>query len=313
MTYRSLLEEGTGRLRKAGVPDPAVDAWYLMEASFGINRTGYLAGMNEEAPADLLERWQEMLSLRERRIPLQHILGEQEFMGYSFLVNDQVLIPRPETELLAEKTIETAKQLLRDRASGPDRRNAEGRMEESRPGTLLRILDLCTGSGCIAISVDLALSEEFRGRGRVEITGSDLFEGALKTARENARRLGSEVIFMKSDLFEAIEGTFDIIVSNPPYIPTSLIETLQEEVRRYDPGTALDGGEDGLDFYRRIACDAPAHLAPDGVLLMEIGAGQARAICALLKEQNFVGICTEQDLNRLDRIVSGKRYNYENI
>ena len=326
MTYRSLLEEGKQRLENSGVPDPAVDAWYLMAEAFGITRTGYLMQMSDEAPDGPRERWEQMLSLREQRIPLQHILGEQEFMGYSFRVNDQVLIPRPETELLAERTIEEAQIRLDRRFSGklPETAGrlpepAAGKAAETAAGKAvcepLRILDLCTGSGCIAISVYLALREYTGSRklssgsgaeadGLFCITGSDLSEGALETARENARQLQADVQFVQSDLFHDLNGVYDLIVSNPPYIPTSGIEDLQEEVRLYDPKTALDGGTDGLDFYRRIAAEASSRLSEGGILLLEIGCDQSGEVCGLLRQQGFRQIRVLKALNGLDRVVT---------
>ena len=212
MTLREAVGEGAARLEKAGVPEAELDAWYLLEWTAGVSRSHYLAYPTEALTEEQERRFLDALALREQRIPLQHITGEQEFMGLSFLVNDQVLVPRQDTELLVEEALKYLK-----------------------PG--MRFLDLCTGSGCILLS----LLHYCPG---AEGIGADLSPGALEMAEKNRDRLGLPARLVQSDLFEKIEGSFDLIVSNPPYIPSGAIPGLMEEVRTHEPLMALDGHED---------------------------------------------------------------------
>ena len=275
MTLREACREGAVRLRKAGVPEAELDAWYLLEWASGVSRSHYLAYPEEKLGEEQERRFSEGLAKREKRIPLQYITGEQEFMGLSFLVNDQVLIPRQDTEILVEEALKYLK-----------------------PG--MRVLDLCTGSGCILLSL-LHFCPEAEG------TGADLSRGALETAGRNCERLGIQAELVQGDLFENIEGTFDLIVSNPPYIRRAEIQELIEEVRCREPYMALDGHEDGLYFYRRIAEEAPRYLKPGGLLCLEIGFDQAESVSGLLRDRGFGEIETVRDLAGLDRVVRGRR------
>jgi release factor glutamine methyltransferase len=213
-----------------------------------------------------------LIEKRSIHIPLQHLTGYQEFMGLSFCVNGDVLIPRQDTEILVEEACHYLK-----------------------PG--MRLLDMCTGSGCILLSL-LALHPGISG------VGADLSARALAVAEKNRNYLGVCAELIESDLFERIEGTFDMIVSNPPYIPTKEIETLMEEVREHEPCMALDGREDGLYFYKKITKQCPACLNPGGMLFFEIGYNQAEAVCALM-EENFSGVTVVNDLTGLNRVVYG--------
>ena len=205
--------------------------------------------------------------------PLWYIIGDTDFCGYTIKVDERVLIPRPETEELVMMALDEVK---------------EGG----------KILDLCTGSGAIAVAV----SKELEKKGvKAEVTASDISAEALELARENALINGADVRFVQSDLFENIPDGFDLIVSNPPYIPSADIELLQREVKDYEPRLALDGGEDGLDIYRRIADEACKHLKKEGVLLMEVGIGEAQAIVKLFKDNAYAMIA--QDFNGVDRYV----------
>ncbi len=273
MTLREAWETGKDKLTKKQVPDAGIDAWYLLEWVSGVSRSHYLAWPEEELSPDQENRYLEALEKRAARIPLQQITGEQEFMGLSFYVNEHVLIPRQDTEILVE---EAAKFLK----SG------------------MRFLDLCTGSGCILLSL-------LKLRPGAEGTGADLSREALKVAEKNRERLGTEASLIESDLFENIEGSFDMIASNPPYIRRKEIETLMDEVRLYEPYMALDGHEDGLYFYRKIAKEAPDYLSPGGGLFLEIGWDQGEAVSELLREQGFQDIKVIRDLAGLDRVVEG--------
>lgn len=274
MTLREACRYGADRIRDAGVPEAELDAWYLLEWASGLGRSHYLAYPEEELGKEAESRFLEALERRERRIPLQHITGEQEFMGLSFLVNDQVLIPRQDTEILVEQALKYLK-----------------------PG--MRFLDLCTGSGCILLSL-LHFCPGAEG------TGADLSPSALEMAERNRKRLSLPAKLIQSDLFEKIEGSFDLIVSNPPYIRRDEIPGLMEEVRLHEPLMALDGHGDGLYFYRKIAEQSPRYLRAGGLLCLEIGCDQAESVSGLLRESGFVEIEIIRDLAGLDRVVRGR-------
>ena len=202
---------------------------------------------------------------------LWYIIGDADFCGYKIKVDERVLIPRPETEDLVMLAVSMAK---------------EGQ----------KILDLCTGSGAIAI----ATAKELQKKNiRVEITASDISEDALTLAKENAEANGAEVKFLQSDLFARLDGEYDLVISNPPYIPTATVQTLQREVRDFEPHLALDGGEDGLDIYRRIAEQAQTHIRAGGSLLMEVGEGEAADVAKLFPQKSMIA----KDFNGVDRYV----------
>ena len=248
MTFGELFREGRYQLRAAGVPDAAADARQLLLFAAGITPAQYYLREPEEVPAAAEQTFRSLTERRAARIPLQHLLGSAEFMGLPFFVGPEVLVPRQDTELLAEKVLETVRG-----------REAEG----------LTLLDLCTGSGCIAVSLAKLFSWG-------AVTASDLSEAALATARRTAAANGAPVRFLQGDLFEPVRGErFDVITVNPPYIPGGEIDGLMPEVRDHDPRMALDGGPDGLDFYRRLAGEAAAYLKNEGRLFMEIGHDQA--------------------------------------
>lgn len=273
MTLREAWNLGKKRLTAAEVPDADLDAWYLLEWCTGVSRSHYLAYPDEIISHDQEEQYRASLVKRERRIPLQQITGEQEFMGLSFYVNEHVLIPRQDTEILVE---ETAK-FLRDG---------------------MQFLDLCTGSGCILLSL-------LHLKPGVEGTGVDLSPEALKVAEKNRERLGAKAALIQSDLFDKIESAFDVIVSNPPYIKRAEIETLMDEVRLHEPYMALDGHEDGLYFYRKIAEETPKYLRAGGGLFLEIGCDQGACVAELLRQQGFADVKVVKDLAGLDRVVEG--------
>lgn len=273
MNLRSALEYGKESLQEANIEDAANDAWLLLSYVTGITRAVYFMDMERELTGQQEGEYLDYLSRRQKRVPLQHITGEQEFMGLTFRVNEHVLIPRQDTEVLVETVLEKA-----------------------CPG--MKILDMCTGSGCILISL-LKLGKELSG------VGADISEEALVVARENAKRQGADAKFVHSDLFTNVQGQYDIIVSNPPYIRTEVIRGLQEEVRLYDPMLALDGKEDGLHFYRRIIEESPKYLKEKGSLYFEIGHDQGQEVSALMKEAGFTGVTVKKDLAGLDRVVFG--------
>lgn len=278
LTLQMIYKEGMETLEHAGIPDAKLDAWYLLEYVTGISRASYFGDPKREVPKEQAESYREVILRRAGHIPLQHITGEQEFMGYSFLVNPDVLVPRQDTETLTEEALKF-----------------------TEPG--MKVLDLCTGSGCILIS----LMKKCHG---LTGTGCDISEKALKTARENGRRLQVEASWIQSDLFEQISERFDLIVSNPPYIRTGVIEELQEEVRLHDPWIALDGKKDGLYFYRRIIAESTGYIRDNGALMFEIGHDQAEDVVRLMEEAGYTQIRVKKDLAGLDRVVTG-RYNKE--
>ncbi len=274
-TFQELLDWGSACLSQSQVPDARLDAWYLMEYVFGLDRAHYFLREQEAAGMEQEEQYRALIEKRSRRIPLQHLTHQAWFMGLEFYVDERVLIPRQDTEILVEEALK-------------------------RLGAGQRVLDLCTGSGCILLSI-------LKERPDCEGTGADLSGDALAVACRNGEKLGIPAVFCKSDLFAQIDGKYDMIVSNPPYIPTSVIGGLEDEVRKYDPAMALDGGEDGLKFYRRLTAEAREYLHPGGWLLMEIGYDQKDAVSSLLEEAGYEEIQAVQDLAGCDRVVMGRK------
>lgn len=274
MNYTEAFLMGMQKLKEAQIGEAQLDARLLLEEVCGTDHNTLLCHGDREVSEAEEEKYRRALEQRAVHVPLQHLLGYQDFMGLRFQVNEYVLIPRQDTEILVEE----AMRYLHDG---------------------MRILDLCTGSGCILLSL-LHYSNDCEG------TGVDISKEALQVAVQNAELLGIKADFLKSDLYEKVTGKFDLLVSNPPYIERAVIPTLMEEVREYDPYIALDGGEDGLDFYRRIIGGAQDYLKRGGQILMEIGSGQAKAVSELLREAGFKEIDVCRDFAGLDRVVSGR-------
>ena len=281
LTLKQLYKVGTVKLAEEGIEEFSLDAWYLLEYVTGVSKAMYFAEPERAVSEENADRYIDCIRRRAAHIPLQHITGEQEFMGYPFCVNDHVLIPRQDTEILVEEAI----QVMRPK---------------------MKVLDMCTGSGCIVLSI-LKMCREKYYMTDLQGIGADVSEEALKVARENGRRLGVPVTWIQSDLFAKIpeEEKYDVIVSNPPYIETAVIDTLQEEVRLHDPYIALDGKEDGLYFYRRIISEAGKYLKMQGKLMFEIGCDQAEAVEELMKNAGYEQITVKKDLAGLDRVVYG--------
>ncbi len=281
-TYRELYEEGRRILEQAGLPDAALDARFLLEEVCGTNLQTLLVFPEKKVTEEEVNQYRAFIQRRKDREPTAMILGEWDFMGLTFRLNKSTLIPEQDTEVLVETALEELKR--RGLGEAP-----------------LRILDLCTGSGCILLS----LLHELRNAGGL---GTDLSEEALEAARENAVRLGLQerAAFRQGDLWEPVgDERFDLIVSNPPYVPTEVIPTLEPEVRCGEPYAALDGGEDGLVFYRRIMREAAGHLKPSGIIIVESGFDEAPQIAALMQDQELRGIRTVKDYGGLDRVVLG--------
>lgn len=275
-SYRELLSQGCDELQSAGIEEYKLDSWYLLEHVIRRDRSWYFVHMEEDASAEEVSRYEELIHKRSRRIPLQHLTGTAYFMGLEFKVDGNVLIPRQDTEVLVEEALRRIK-----------------------PGA--EILDMCTGSGCILLSI-LYNAENAVG------TGADISLNALQIARENSHRLGIKAKFIHSDLFAEVKGTFDVIVSNPPYIPADVIPGLMEEVREHEPRMALDGGRDGLDFYRKIVVSSLEYLKSGGWLLFEIGQEQGADVMKMMQDAGMEEIEVVQDLAGLDRVVIGRKY-----
>lgn len=311
MTYEGLYRWGREELLSAEITEAQLDARLLLESVCGTGRNDLLVHGDREVDSEKQNAYERLIAGRKARIPLQQLTGVQEFMGLEFLVDEHVLIPRQDTEILVE-------EVLKNLYDG------------------MRILDLCTGSGCILISL-LHYSNDCEG------VGADISAEALEVARRNARKLlgpkawaeagasvgtGAEdvrelgcgedgaagagdrdgrISFVQGDLFEKAEGKFDIIVSNPPYISSGVIGTLMPEVREHEPLGALDGGEDGLSFYRRIVEECRPHLCGGGMLFLEIGYDQADDVRKLMEDAGFLEINVAKDYGGLDRVVYGTK------
>ncbi len=282
MTYEDILCEAVKRLSAAGVSEADTDAWLLFSDSFALSRSEYFfKKMEHISPerAQCLDILFDRLRRREQREPVQYILGSQEFYGLSFKVTPDVLIPRLDTEVLVE-------EILKDGVEGK------------------RVLDLCTGSGCII--------ETIAHEGRPAFcVGTDLSEAALMVAKDNAALNGTEVKLMQGDLYEALDGledkTFDIIVSNPPYIANRERASLMPEVIDHEPHMALFAKDDGLDFYERILREAYKYLRPEGTIWFEIGCEQGEAVTRIARENGYFQVVIIKDLAGLDRVVKIRR------
>lgn len=284
MKYKELYMWGSCELKEAGIEEAALDARILLEFICHTDRNTLLAHGDRPVENKEEDGYRKVIAARKSRIPLQHITGVQEFMGLEFKVNRNVLCPRQDTECLVEEVM----RFLQDGS---------------------RILDMCTGSGCILLSL-LHYSNHCSG------VGADISEEALKVAEENAKAIGKlpraaawdvdTVKLLQSDLFSKVpEERFDIIVSNPPYIASEVIPTLMEEVREHEPWEALDGREDGLFFYQRIVKESRKYLTKEGMLFFEIGYDQGQAVAGMMRENGFCDVTVVKDFSGMDRVVYG--------
>lgn len=276
---REIYTEGKNRLQKAGVQSYEFDARQLLFFAFSIDANQYL--LNQSMPLSREEEkkvnsYFEAIQKRSEKIPLQYITGEQNFCGLDFYVNENVLIPRLDTEVLVEKILEC-----------------------EEPGQ--SVMDMCTGSGCIAITLQKL--------GGVQVMAVDISEEALTLARKNAQRNQAQVTFFQSNMFDQLSNTskVDVIVSNPPYIESKVVDELDDEVKKYEPRLALDGMEDGLHFYRILAREGKRFLNEGGRLYAEIGFDQAEAVKEIFGAQGFLDIQVYKDLAGLDRVVAMHR------
>lgn len=293
LPLKELIKIGENQLKEAGIMDSARDAKDLYCFLDKLDAVGLMMHWQDVLADNTCEAYFELIERRASGEPMQYITGIQEFMGLTFNVNPSVLIPRQDTETMVEDALEVlSKGTLR------------GEAFVEKPN-FKDVLDLCTGSGAIGVSLA-------KLNGDIKVTCSDLSEKALETAKSNALANGLKSLkFEQGDLFEPFCGKlgkkkFDFIISNPPYIESEVIPTLQTEVKDHEPMMALDGGQDGLDFYRRIAVEAPSHLKKGGVLMMEIGYNQGEEVCKLLEATEvFEKVVCLKDLAQKDRIVAG--------
>lgn len=275
MEYRALYREGMERLQQAQIAEASLDARLLLEYVCGTDRNDMLLHGNQEVAEEDAKRYLQMISERAEHVPLQYLTNQQEFMGLSFYVDKNVLIPRQDTEILVE-------EIMRDGHDGK------------------RLLEIGTGSGCIVLSL------LYYGNG-CEGTATDISESALKVAEKNAGRLGINVKLIRTDLAADVPGVYDIIVSNPPYIVSNVIPTLMPEVRDYEPMMALDGGADGLEYYRRILEETRELLVPGGKYYFEIGYDQGDAVKTILENHGCRDVHIVKDYAGLDRVLYGTR------
>lgn len=299
ITIKEAITAGTMRLKKCNIDNADYDSFALFSDIAGIDKTYYFMHGNEPVSPENMQLFDEYISRRCNHEPLQYILGKAWFYGREYKVNGNVLIPRADTEVLVEQALKYSGSIEADKAvvTVPDVGSAD-------EGTKMHILDMCTGSGCIAITLALEIAES-------HVVAVDLSGEALNVAVENKDKLGAEnVSFVQSNLFDDMEEyrteQFDIIVSNPPYIETDVIDTLSEEVKGFEPAMALDGADDGLYFYRRITEDAVHFLKSGGCLMYEIGYNQGEAVRQIMLAAGFKEVEVIKDYAGFDRVVKGR-------
>lgn len=278
-TIGRVVRWATDDFRAKGIESPRLEAELLLAYVLGVDRMRILLDQDRPLTPDELARFREVIKRRRAREPVAYIRGEREFYGRVFRVDRRVLIPRPDTEILVETALRRTQHIA---MSG-------------------RMLDLCTGSGCVATTFALE-------RPTWQVTGTDISEGAIEVARDNAHRLGAiwNVRWLVGDLFEPIgDERFDLVTANPPYIPASEAPQLSPDIREHEPHLALFGGDDGLSISARIIREAPRHLRKRGVLAMEVGAGQADEVASLFEKAGFVEVEKARDYGGHERVVSG--------
>lgn len=300
---KDIVAAAAEQLKKANIAENQIDSWLLAEHFFDVSRQDIFLSPDKCVSKEVAEKYLEAVKMRANHVPLQHITGHQQFLDFDFLVNENVLIPRPETELLVEQVVldinarASANENDSGKCSTGGERVVKAAMAHKQK---VRVLDMCTGSGCIAISVDKMCDN-------VVVTAADISEKALAVAEKNNIRNHGNVTFVRSDLFEKIEGKFDVIISNPPYIPTKDLDTLMDEVREHEPHLALDGSKDGLKFYRKICKMSREFLNDHGKIFFEIGYDQGEKVPGLLSENGFTNIQVLKDFSGNDRMVIAEK------
>ena len=278
MNIKEAIIFGTKYLDENNISESKAKCRILLSNILNVSKEYLIIHDNEILDNKKEMKYKEYLVRLAGNEPIQYIIKKQEFMKMNFYVDENVLIPQPDTEILVEEVIDKFKNYKEK----------------------LKILDLCTGSGCIAVSIAKYIKN-------AEVFASDISDKALEIAKLNAKENHVKINFIESDLFENIlENDFDIIVSNPPYIETKIVETLEEEVKK-EPILALDGGKDGLDFYRKIVLQANQYLKENGILALEIGYNQKEEVIKLLEKQNYKEIYCKKDLAGNDRVIISRR------
>lgn len=279
-TIGELLNQGVKLLKESNIETPILDAQLILAKILKVDKLFVMTNINQEVSDSIEKKFINDILLRTKGMPVQYIIGSQEFMGLEFKVNNCVLIPRADTEILIEQVLQSVKS---------DKE--------------YKILDIGTGSGCISISLAKYIKDS-------QIYSADISKSAIEVAGQNAKthNVEDKIKFFVGNIFEPIGNNikFDIIVSNPPYIPTDTIQTLDVNVKQYEPGLALDGGADGLDFYRDIISNAKNYLVSEGMIFLEIGYDQAQSVIKLLKQNDFADINIVKDLAGCDRVVKAK-------
>lgn len=289
MKIRDILQKGEEILCEAGIDEYKVDAFILFEYVFDIDRTQFfIKSFDDMSDEHQIKKYFELIERRSKHMPVQYITNSQRFMGIDFYVDENVLIPRYDTEILVENVLNIIEN---------EYKTSQNIVNEHEN---ISVLDMCTGSGCIAISIAKLANIK-------QMTAVDIHEGTIEVAKKNADKNNVDINFIKSDLFDCLDGmTFDIIVSNPPYIRTDVVKTLMEEVKGFEPMRALDGTEDGLFFYRKITKESACHMREGGYLAYEIGLDQGDDVRQILIENGFADVKIIQDLAGLDRVVIGR-------
>jgi release factor glutamine methyltransferase len=279
-TIGKVLDWATADFRARGIENPRLDADVLLAFALGENRVKLIIDRDRPLSQGDLGRFRELVRRRRAHEPVAYLTGTKEFYGRPFRVDGRVLIPRPDTEALVDAAL----------------------ARTTHVSMCLRALDLCTGSGCVGVT----LARE-RPTSRVHLT--DTSDAALAVARENAQRLGAyNVSFARADLLDGLDPAirFDAIVANPPYVPSAEIQGLARDIQDYEPRTALDGGDDGLELIRRIIERAPALLRPRGTLALEVGAGQAASVSECFVARGFDAVARTKDYAGIERVVAGR-------
>ncbi|MBR4342173.1 MAG: peptide chain release factor N(5)-glutamine methyltransferase [Lachnospiraceae bacterium] len=313
MRYSDAKKKAASELKAAGIEEAEVDAEYLLLVATGLERSSLFVKLYEEMPKREAEIFEKLVERRADHEPLQYIIGSTEFMGYSFIVTQDVLIPRFDTEILAELAVKRSLEAIKAKPGFWQKTDSE------EAG--LKVLDLCTGSGCVAVSVGFTVMEKLLKNDKkysenifISVTGADISKEALEIAGRNFElnlqksifdMTGCKIDFLESDLFSLVKGKFHIITANPPYIVRNEIQDLMPEITEHEPHLALDGGDDGMDFYRRICREAPGYLFSGGRLIMEFDDSQAEPVGDMMREAGFAEIEVHRDLAGLRRVIEG--------
>ena len=310
MKLKELRKIGKERIKSNNIEDSLFKIDILLQYFLNMNKTELIINFEKEIDDRIKDEFFQAIQDLTEGKPIQYITNMQEFMNLKFYVDENVLIPQPDTEILVEESIKIIESFIENNFGIKENSKNINLVDKEGKFKKIKILDLCTGSGAIAVSLENYLINKYKEywKNKIEIYASDISEKALEIAKKNANanNKNSEIKFIKSDLFENIDDIFDIIISNPPYIETSTIQSLSKEVQS-EPHIALDGGEDGLMFYRKLAQDSKDYLKPNGVILLEIGYNQKKDVTELLNKNNFSNIICRQDLGGNDRVVLARK------